>query len=91
MPLDGTLDVWALAVTTAMSVAAMVVGLQEVNEENAVLEWGEGRQALRWMGIVYAFVEATPGLLFFGCASIDLLLAIRHIHVHAYSTCCTGL
>lgn len=69
LPLDGTLDVWVLAVTTSMSIVAMVYGVRGVYKDRETLDWRDGLQALRWMGIVYALVEATPGLLFFGCGS----------------------
>ena len=69
MPWDGTLDMWALVAVMVMGLTAAAVGLKRLYERNALVEWNEERNGLVWVGIVFALVETTPSLMYFGCAT----------------------
>lgn len=66
MPLDGTLDIWVLAFFTILSLVAAAYGTYRLVQRNALLDWAEANESLKWIGVVFAIGDATPGLLFFG-------------------------
>ena len=69
MPLDGTLDIWVLVFSMGLSLVSVVVGVKRLFDRDALLQWDEGQNGLIWIGVVFALVDATPGLLFLGCAN----------------------
>ena len=69
MPLDGTFDIWILLLTMTMSLMAAAVGVKRLYDREALVQWDEGRNGLIWIGVVFAVVDATPGLLFLGCVT----------------------
>jgi hypothetical protein len=68
LPMDGTLDVWVLAFFTILNLAAAIYGIYRLSQSNALLDWDNANESLKWIGVVFAIADATPGLLFFGCA-----------------------
>eukprot|EP00892_Ulva_mutabilis_P006100 jgi/Ulvmu1/3862/UM018_0081.1 len=70
MPLDGTFDIWILLITMAMSLLAAAVGIKRLYDRGALIEWDDGRNGLIWIGVVFAVVDATPGMLFLGYAAV---------------------
>jgi hypothetical protein len=68
MPLDGTLDVWVLIFFMTLSIFSAAIGAKRLIERNALFQWNDNRDSLIWLGVVFACVDATPGLLFMGCA-----------------------
>ena len=69
MPLDGTFDIWVLGFFTILSLIAAVYGIIRLAQKNALLDWDSANESLKWIGVVFAISDATPGLLFFGCVS----------------------
>ena len=66
MPLDGTLDMWVLVLFMCLSVLGAVVGLYTLAQNGALVKWDDGRESLRWIGVVWAVSDCTPGLMFLG-------------------------
>lgn len=75
MPLDGTLDIWVLLFTMALSLLAAAVGIKRLYDREALIQWDGARNSLIWIGVVFALVDATPGMLFLGCVNCFLLAA----------------
>lgn len=69
MPLDGTFDVWVLVFFMTLSLFSAAVGVKKLVRRDALIEWNENRDSLLWLGVAFALVDATPGLLFLGCAA----------------------
>ena len=68
MPLGGTLDMWVLLAITAADLAAAAVGLMDLKDvHSSQLRWDAG-SPVKMIAIVYAIIDAVPGLLFLGCA-----------------------
>jgi hypothetical protein len=67
MPMDGTLDIWVLFFFMILSLFSAAVGLRRLIKREALISWDEGRESLIWLGVAFALVDATPGLLFMGC------------------------
>ena len=80
MPWEGTFDFWILLAITLMNLAAVGIGLHKLSVGTDV----EGRpwdqpvfstltgcqsQNVQLIALVFAFIEATPGLLFIMCAA----------------------
>ena len=78
MPLDGTFDFWVLLCAMSMSLFAAGMGIRTLSKSNALLEWNQG-DSLLWIGVVFAIADATPGLLFLGCAT--RLRCQRHMQI----------
>jgi hypothetical protein len=72
MPMDGTLDVWVLMACMMIAIFSAIVGIRRLIYRNALLEWNENGDTLIWIGVVFALVDAVPGLFFVGCASVLL-------------------
>jgi hypothetical protein len=68
MPLDGTFDFWILLFSMTLSLFSAAIGIKTLVERDALLKWDNGNDSLRWIGIVFAIADATPGILFLGCA-----------------------
>lgn len=66
MPMDGTLDIWVLAGITAINLFAAGWGLVRLQREGAFSAFGGGSENVLWLGVVFAFVDAVPGLLLMG-------------------------
>lgn len=69
MPLDGTFDFWVLLFAMCLSLFSAGMGIRTLIQRDALLNWDNANDSLRWIGIVFAVADATPGLLFIGCAS----------------------
>lgn len=82
MPLDGTFDFWVLLFAMSMSLFAAGMGMRTLVQNNALLDWNQG-DSLRWIGIVFAIADATPGLLFLGCET----LPPHRLHSWQYPAC----
>ena len=72
LPMDGTLDVWVLMAVMALSLFSATIGLRRLAARDALVKWNEDRDALIWIGVVFAVADAAPGLLFLGCAARSL-------------------
>lgn len=70
MPLDGTFDFWILLFAMCLSLFSAGMGIKTLVERDALLDWDNGDDSLRWIGVVFAIADATPGLLFLGYVSI---------------------
>jgi hypothetical protein len=67
MPMDGTLDLWVLLVITALNVLAVGFGLARLYTKSAFFRWSNASdENVLWLGVVYGFSEAAPGLMFIG-------------------------
>jgi hypothetical protein len=66
MPLDGTLDFWILLFCMSVSLFAAAMGIKTLVQRDALLAWDDAQESLRWIGVVFAIADATPGLLFLG-------------------------
>lgn len=82
MPLDGTFDFWVLLFCMSLSLFAAGMGIKVLAQRGALLEWDDGDESLRWIGVVFAIADATPGLLFLG--SVPPLQRVSNCH---YKTC----
>jgi hypothetical protein len=69
LPMDGTLDIWVLGFFTILNLTAAIYGVIRLAQKNALVEWDNANESLKWIGVVFAIADASPGLLFFGCAS----------------------
>jgi hypothetical protein len=67
MPLDGTLDIWVLMAVMLLALFSAAVGLRRLIYRDALLKWNDSDDTLIWIGVVFALVDATPGMLFAGC------------------------
>ena len=76
MPLDGTFDIWVLGFFTLLSLIAAAYGVIRLVQKNALLEWDSANESLKWIGVVFAIADATPGLLFFGCVPLTAHLPL---------------
>lgn len=69
MPWEGTLDFWVLLLITAMNLFSVVYGLFKLENRSAILTFkGCETDNVQLIALVFAFIEATPGLLFIMCA-----------------------
>jgi hypothetical protein len=66
MPLDGTFDFWVLLFSMSLSLFAAGMGIRTLIQRDALIAWDDGEDSLRWIGVVFAIADATPGLLFLG-------------------------
>jgi hypothetical protein len=82
MPLDGTLDIWVLFFFMGLSLFSAAVGLRRLIYRNALISWDDGRESLIWLGIAFALVDATPGLLFMGCGFLVHMLLVQSLLAH---------
>ena len=57
---------WVLVFFMCPSFLGAVVGLATLVYNDAVLKWDDGHESLRWIGVVWAVVDCTPGLKFLG-------------------------
>jgi hypothetical protein len=76
MPLDGTFDLWVLMLTTLLSTVALAVGVVRLVRRDALLDW-ENKNGLMWIGVVFALVDAAPGMLYLGCDAQPVWLCGR--------------
>lgn len=88
MPLDGTFDIWILGFFTILSLTAATFGIIKLAQKNALIEWDEANESLKWIGVVFAIADATPGLLFFGCAAGSDLVKDTRVQNHTLSKVC---
>lgn len=63
MPFEGTLDFWVLLLITLMNLFTVCYGLNHLEGKFFSLR-GTERDNVQLIALVFAFVEATPGLLF---------------------------
>ena len=71
MPWDGTFDFWVLLAITVMNLLAVGIGFVRLNDRNAVFSFeGCESQNIQMIALVFAFIEATPGLLFLMCVPL---------------------
>lgn len=69
LPWDGTLDFWVLASITIVNLAAVAIGITRLQDRDAIFSFrGCDSQNIQMIALVFAFIEATPGLLFIMCA-----------------------
>ena len=74
MPWEGTLDFWVLMAITLLNVVTVVYGLTQVGQESAIFSLrGTEQQNVEMIALVFALVEATPGILFAWCAATVLV------------------
>jgi hypothetical protein len=65
MPMDGTLDLWVLLAITALQVYALIWGIVRLYRQGSFSSWESIASVnVLWLGVVYALVDAVPGLLF---------------------------
>lgn len=65
MPFEGTFDFWVLLGITLMNLAAVGIGFYRINNKEALFTLkGCQAQNVQLIALVFAFIEATPGLLF---------------------------
>ena len=77
LPFEGTLDFWVLLFITAINLVAVVVGVFSLEDKGAIFTFGGcNSQNIQMIALVFAFIEATPGLLFIMCAARCLLLSL---------------
>jgi hypothetical protein len=70
MPWEGTLDFWILLGITVMNLIAVVLGIRNLQDHKAIFSFsGCSSQNIQMISLVFAFIEATPGLLFIMCAA----------------------
>lgn len=67
--MDGTFDIWVLGFFTMLSLTAAIYGITRLAQNNALIQWDNANESLKFIGVVFAIADATPGLLFFGCAT----------------------
>ena len=73
MPFEGTLDFWVLLGITLMNLIAVGVGFYKIQDKQQLLSLrGCQSQNVQLIALVFAFIEATPGLLFIMCAPCNL-------------------
>lgn len=73
LPYDGTLDPYVLFLITALNCYAGVYGLRSIADRGKVLSLrGTEEDNTRLIAVIFAAVEAAPGLLFLWCAPILL-------------------
>jgi hypothetical protein len=71
MPFEGTFDFWVLLGITGMNLAAVGYGVYKLDGKEALLTVkGCLAQNVQLIALVFAFIEATPGLLFLMCVSL---------------------
>jgi hypothetical protein len=81
MPWDGTLDFWILLTITAMNLFAVVFGAFRLGDRSAIFSFtGCQSQNIQMIALVFAFIEATPGLLFIMCAPRWLRSLVSDVH-----------
>jgi hypothetical protein len=69
MPFEGTFDFWVLSGITIMNLIAVGIGFYKLEGKKALLTVkGCQAQNVQLIALVFAFIEATPGLLFLMCA-----------------------
>ena len=70
MPFEGTFDFWILLGITGMNVVAFVKGFYDANTGGMLFNLaGSTEINLRLIAVVFAMVEAAPGILFMWYAS----------------------
>ena len=75
MPFEGTLDFWVLLGITIMNLVAVGIGFYKIQDKEQLLTLrGCQSQNVQLIALVFAFIEATPGLLFIMSASSHVLL-----------------
>jgi hypothetical protein len=70
LPWEGTFDFWVLAGITGMNILSVYVGVSKLRNKDAIFSLkGCENENIQMIALVFAFIEATPGLLFIMCAS----------------------
>jgi len=65
LPFEGTLDFWVLMIITGINAWACVKGFLDANAKGMLFNLGGSTEVnLRLIAVVFAMVEAAPGLLF---------------------------
>lgn len=55
---------------------AIVVGVRDLVKRNALSDFTVRNKSLKWLAVVWGLMEIMPGLVFFGCASAQLHVAL---------------
>jgi hypothetical protein len=87
MPFEGTFDFWVLLGITLMNLGAVGIGVYRLLKKSGsfnILDnpvfttlYGCQSENVQLIALVFAFIEATPGLLFMMCvAPSDTMLAV---------------
>ena len=78
MPFEGTLDFPVLFLITALNLFTLAYGLVEIAKTGELVSLrGSEQENVKMIALVFALVEATPGVLFMWCAQAPFL-AERH-------------
>jgi hypothetical protein len=65
MPFDGTLDFWVILVITGLNLFTVGWGLVKLEEAGEIVSLrGTEQENVEMIALVFALVEATPGILF---------------------------
>jgi hypothetical protein len=73
MPWEGTFDFWILLGITALNLIAVYLGITKLEDKDAIFSFkGCQSQNIQMIALVFAFIEATPGLLFIMYAACSL-------------------
>jgi hypothetical protein len=84
MPWEGTLDFWVLLAITVTNLTAVFFGATKLQNKDAIFTLkGCESQNIQMIALVFAFIEATPGLLFMTCAHVS---SYSLNGVHAFKT-----
>ena len=62
LPFDGTFDIWILAGITGLDLFAAAWGLKRLAGAGAFSSFGGGYENVLWLGVIFALVDAIPGL-----------------------------
>jgi hypothetical protein len=76
MPFDGTMDFWVILVITGLNLFTVGWGLVKLDKSGEIVSLrGTEQENIEMIALVFALVEATPGILFIWCASYPVLAA----------------
>lgn len=70
MPFEGTLDFPVLLLITALNLFTLAWGLVDIARTGELVSLrGSEQENVKMIALVFALVEATPGVLFISCAA----------------------
>jgi hypothetical protein len=79
LPFEGTLDFWVLLFITLLNVFVFIYGIVKLAQDGQVVSLrGSEQQNVKMIALVFALVEATPGVLFLWCAAAHAPTALLH-------------
>ena len=91
MPFEGTLDFWVLLAITLLNVFVFVYGFITLGQQETIISLrGSEQQNVKLIALIFALVEATPGILFLWCDDLkmQIMLPAANDPVHTVAEVC---